>query len=185
MSRCAFASLPSPLYRFLRISAIFLFFAGLALAQVQPGTPNWSAIETHAVDSINLSNLVVSLNIPVRSKAGAIPFNFGFINGSSYVANNAGALAAGYSTNPLAPAANGMLMTSTTFATYGYLLRVPATDCGGSTGYAYKTDRLVCGLCRRNTAPAASLRIFYIGTTLVALLTPPLLTQRQTVQEST
>jgi YD repeat-containing protein len=76
MSHRAFASLHSALYRFLCVSVTFLSFAGLAHGQVQPGFPSFVPMECHEVDCVNLSNGNITLNVPVLSKAGAIPFNF-------------------------------------------------------------------------------------------------------------
>jgi hypothetical protein len=36
----------------------------------------FSTIETHEYDSINLATLGIQLNVPVRSKAGHVPFSF-------------------------------------------------------------------------------------------------------------
>ncbi len=50
-----------------------------AFAQVQPTPgviPPFSTIETHEYDSVNLATLGIQLNVPVRSKAGHIPFSF-------------------------------------------------------------------------------------------------------------
>jgi YD repeat-containing protein len=67
----------------MRVSAL-PFFTGFillisspALAQDQPtaGTiPGFSKVEAHEYDSINLATLGIKLNVPVRSKAGHIPF---------------------------------------------------------------------------------------------------------------
>jgi len=50
-------------------------FATLTHAQVV-GTPPLSSIDGGQYDTINLSNLMVLVHIPVRNKAGAIPFNY-------------------------------------------------------------------------------------------------------------
>ncbi len=57
----------------------FLCFAGLAEGQFNPGTPSWGAYDSQAVDTINLQNLNVLLNVPVMSKSGAFPFNYGMV----------------------------------------------------------------------------------------------------------
>ena len=48
----------------------FLSLGGLAHAQVQPGYPPLSSYERHSVDTINLENLNVLLNAPLRSSPG-------------------------------------------------------------------------------------------------------------------
>jgi RHS repeat-associated protein len=74
-----------PMKRVFQIFALAMLIcvAGLALAQVSPGTPSFSAYDSHTVDTINLQNLNIMLNIPVMSKSGAFPFKYG-INGNSY-----------------------------------------------------------------------------------------------------
>jgi hypothetical protein len=52
----------------------FLSLGELAHSQVSPGYPPLSAYDTHSTDTINLENLNILLNAPVRSKAGAFPF---------------------------------------------------------------------------------------------------------------
>ncbi len=54
---------------------MFLSFAGLAGGQiVQPGYPSFSPQDCHGYECVDLLNNTVSLNVPVRSKAGALPF---------------------------------------------------------------------------------------------------------------
>ena len=49
---------------------------GNALAQVpQTGLPSWSAFDQHEVDTIDLSNLTVAVNISVMSKSGLFPIS--------------------------------------------------------------------------------------------------------------
>ena len=91
--------------------AVFLMlamFTGRALAQVQPGTPSWSAYDSHAVDTVNLANLVVSLHVPVMSKSGAFPFEFSFGAGNSYIYSSGTSLAPGYLVAPLADSVDGV-----------------------------------------------------------------------------
>jgi RHS repeat-associated protein len=60
------------------LSAILvLFAAGLASAQVNPGAPSWTPFDRHSIDTVNLQNLNISLNIPVWSKPGAFPLSVG------------------------------------------------------------------------------------------------------------
>ena len=67
------------------VFAVFLYFAGLAAAQVNPGTPAFSGYDGGQYDTINLQNLNVSLNVPLMSKSGAFPFNFAMTGGGSFV----------------------------------------------------------------------------------------------------
>jgi hypothetical protein len=69
---------------------LFLFSAGLAVGQVAPGFPSFAPQDCHGVDCVDLLNNNVSLNIPVMSKAGAIPFNLS-LNGSYYISRNSSA----------------------------------------------------------------------------------------------
>ena len=93
---------------FLALTVSFCF-AALAAGQVAPGTPNWSAYDSGAYDTINLQNLNVSLNVPVMSKSGAFPFQFAFSGANSYVYAVGGNLYAGILAVPLVAAANGSL----------------------------------------------------------------------------
>ncbi len=63
----------------------FLCLAGLAKAQVSPGTPSWSAYDQHQVDTVNLMSNTIMLNLPVMSKSGAFPFSAG-LQGNNYAA---------------------------------------------------------------------------------------------------
>src|SRR5271166_5971828 len=65
------------------VLATLLSVAGLALGQPNLGMPSFSAFDAHEVDTVNLQNLNVTLNTPVYSKAGAIPFNYGMFGNYS------------------------------------------------------------------------------------------------------
>jgi len=60
-------------YCLLSVSALL---STLAYGQVSGGTPAFSAYDSHEVDTINLLNNNIILNVPVRSKAGVIPFSY-------------------------------------------------------------------------------------------------------------
>src|SRR5580700_1746109 len=70
------------LCRALGAIAVLLTLAAFGVAQTTEGTPNWTAYDAHQVDTIDLSNLNIAINIPVMSKRGAIPFSFGFTTNS-------------------------------------------------------------------------------------------------------
>jgi hypothetical protein len=70
------------------------FLSGLAQAQVQPGTPSWSAYDAHAVDTINLQNLNIVLNVPVRRKSGVFSFDYE-MQGNYYIARRSPQTATG------------------------------------------------------------------------------------------
>ncbi|MGB6476516.1 MAG: hypothetical protein WBF04_20890 [Candidatus Sulfotelmatobacter sp.] len=66
------------LHRFYRVLCLLSASCSvglLAKAQAPPatGTPSWSAFDKGEVDTINLSNLNINLNVPVMSKSGAVP----------------------------------------------------------------------------------------------------------------
>src|SRR5260370_24908707 len=67
--RKPFLLFPLPLF--------LLFIAGSAGGQVAPGAPSFSAYDSHEVDTVNLMNNNSTINIPVMSKAGTLPFSFG------------------------------------------------------------------------------------------------------------
>jgi hypothetical protein len=72
------------LFFFALVLAVVLSFVGLAGAQVAPGTPSFVPQDCHEVDCVDLMNNNIPLNVPIRSKAGAIPFNVS-LNGSYYI----------------------------------------------------------------------------------------------------
>ncbi len=61
-----------------------LSLAGLASGQINPGTPSFSAFDAHAVDTIDLQNLNISLNMPIWQKSGAFPLEFN-LSANSYI----------------------------------------------------------------------------------------------------
>lgn len=129
------------------ILAAFIFLSGSAGGQVNPGTPPFSSYDSHGVDTVNLQNLNVSLNIPVMSKPGAIPFSYG-LSGNLYVyldpttwvpsiqtglATEDGRAGVGYQHNPPTFCPDGM--TSTTMYTNWYVVLGDGTkhyDTSGS-----------------------------------------------------
>jgi len=56
---------------------------GLAPGQVNPGTPSFSAYDSHTFDTINLQNLNILLSVSMYGKSGAFPFQFS-LNSNSY-----------------------------------------------------------------------------------------------------
>ena len=54
----------------------------VASAQVAPGMPNFSAFDSHEVDTVNLMNNNIVLLVPVMSKSGAMGFNYALTGGS-------------------------------------------------------------------------------------------------------
>src|SRR5260370_13437417 len=73
-----------PFLSLLTTLSTFLCFAGLAAGQVTPGTPSFSAYDSHEVDTVNLMNNNILLTVPVMSKAGAFGFNYS-LSTSSYM----------------------------------------------------------------------------------------------------
>ena len=86
-----------------------LSFAGHAHAQVNSGTPSFSAYDSHQYDTINLQNLNVTLSMPVMSKSGAFPFSAALAGGNSYIYYNGTTLQPGILAVPLTPSINGIL----------------------------------------------------------------------------
>jgi hypothetical protein len=68
---------------------MFLCFGGLAEGQVIPGTPSFSAYDSHEVDTVNLMSNNILLNVPVMSKSGAFPLQYSITN-NFYMYNNYG-----------------------------------------------------------------------------------------------
>jgi hypothetical protein len=73
--------------RFLWCLSASLCFAGLSVGQVSPGYPSFSANDCHEVDCVNLQNGNITLRVPIVSKSGAFPFNYGLV-GNFYVYKN-------------------------------------------------------------------------------------------------
>jgi RHS repeat-associated protein len=115
-----------------------LLMAGLAGGQVNPGTPSWSAYDSHQVDTVNLQNLNVVLNVPVMSKSGAFPFRFAFQGAESYVENVGGAIVPGITVQGFQGGVNdvfGFISGSATFvnpSTSSIGQPCPAGDGSGS-----------------------------------------------------
>ncbi len=61
-----------------------MFWAILAVAQVNPGAQPFTAYDSHEADTINLQNLNIILNVPIFNKSGAFPFTYG-LQMDSYV----------------------------------------------------------------------------------------------------
>jgi hypothetical protein len=61
---------------------ILLLSASLALGQA---LAQFATIEPHQYDSLNLATLGIQLSIPVRNKAGHIPFQFSLTGASQIV----------------------------------------------------------------------------------------------------
>ncbi len=57
------------------LAAVLLLFVALAQGQVAPGTPSFVPTDNHGIDSVDLLNNNVMLNIPIYQKAGMPPLN--------------------------------------------------------------------------------------------------------------
>jgi RHS repeat-associated protein len=101
----------SSLAKFCLLCGISLvaFFVSSTAGQVAPGYPSFSAYDSHEVDTVNLANLNVVLNMPVMAKAGAFPFRFSLTGGDSYVYPGSSSLEPGVLAVPLVGSANGIL----------------------------------------------------------------------------
>lgn len=71
-----------------------LNLGSVVVGQVSSGTPSWSAYDPHQLDTVNLLNNNIVLNIPIRSKSGAFPFEYR-ATGNYYMANVSGTWASG------------------------------------------------------------------------------------------
>jgi len=93
--------------------------------------PQFSTVETHQYDSINLATLGIQMNVPVRAKAGHIPFSLS-LTGSSQVTV----------VNPGSPPPNGgFLSIPTLSAQESYLGRAvgfKSSQCPGQGGVLYQ-----------------------------------------------
>jgi RHS repeat-associated protein len=98
---------PSKLLCVLALS--LLCFARFAEGQVTPGLPSFVPQDCGQYDCVNLQNLNVSLSVPLYSKSGAFPLNFGLSGGASFMINKAGTMESGILSVPLADSVNGVL----------------------------------------------------------------------------
>lgn len=119
------------------VSAVVFSCLSLAMGQVAPGHPSFVPQDCGQYDCINLQNLNVSLNVPVYSKSGAFPLNFGLSGADSYFYNNAGAMTSGILTVPLADSVNGVLGYYSLQAVYTATASVTCPS-GDGTGAATK-----------------------------------------------
>lgn len=137
MSHGTLASLGSSLYRPLCLLVALLTFAGLANSQANPGMPAWSAYDRHVVDSVNLQNLTVIVNIPAMSKPGIFPISasltgsFGlWASGSNTFPPEEALWNWPYGLNTAVSNALGYGSTPAGFTTISYLVPCPG---GGTT----------------------------------------------------
>jgi len=72
------------------LAASLLFFSSLAAMSQTGGAPTTSVYDTHAIDSVNLQNLNVMLNVQVLSKSGAMPFSLSLSASSGCVVYGSG-----------------------------------------------------------------------------------------------
>jgi RHS repeat-associated protein len=91
------------------VLAALLCFGGLATGQVNPGTPSFSAYDSHEVDRINLQNLNILVATPVMSKSGAFPFSYR-LAGNSYMSDTSSGLLPGLAHGGLIGSADGMII---------------------------------------------------------------------------
>jgi hypothetical protein len=104
--------LSSPSVRRL-VFILILFSAGLARTQVAPGLPNFSAYDSHEVDTVDLMNNAVLIATPIRSKSGAFPVNFS-MSGNYFVfsTNAIWQTASTQNNTELISAANGFMSSN-------------------------------------------------------------------------
>jgi RHS repeat-associated protein len=114
-------------------------------AQVAPGSPSFIPQDCGQYDCVNIQNGNVSLNVPLYSKSGAFPLNFGLSGGASFMENVSGTMTSGILSVPLADSVNGVLGYYTMQAQF--TVSTPGTSCpvsGGSGSYvAYTGWQLV------------------------------------------
>jgi RHS repeat-associated protein len=123
-------------------STMLLCVAGLAAGQVTPGTPSFTAYDSHEVDTVNLMNNNILLTVPVMSKAGAFGFNhslstssYMFVQGSpSTWSANMGIPPLGTSGSPFYGSVNGLIGPGGSIWSVFYTT-LTETTCNGSAQY--------------------------------------------------
>jgi hypothetical protein len=83
-----------------QVALSILLLCCASLAQVAPGSPNFTASDSHTYDSVDLLNNNVVLGVPGMHKAGALPFDF------TIFANSAMTVSRGIWSPPMALGAN-------------------------------------------------------------------------------
>lgn len=114
-------------------AAIFacLMAVSAAQGQVNPGYPSWSAYDSHEIDTVNLQDLNVVLNIPVFSKSGAFPLNVN-LEGSHYFVNQGGEW---FLLGALSAYGNSILGSGNVWASYSITSSSTCPGGGGTTLY--------------------------------------------------
>jgi RHS repeat-associated protein len=125
----------SPMRTTLLLLQLVVLSISTLTAQVAPGVPNFSAFDSHELDTVDLMNNNVLISIPIMSKSGAFPVNFGMF-GNYYV----------FSTNAVWQTASTQVNTQLISATNGFISSngltantpVPGVPCpGGGTTTKY------------------------------------------------
>jgi len=113
---------------------ILLLISSVALGQA---IPQFSTIETHEYDTINLATLGIQLNVPIRTKAGHIPFSF-HLTGTSQITVTHNTQASFFAASPALIGSESHL-----FQTLGNTSNTPCTNPNGNkmSGF-YATDAL-------------------------------------------
>ena len=144
--------------------ALMLLALGSLFGQ-QPGAiPQFSTVETHEYDTINLGTLGIQLNVPIRSKAGHIPYSYrlngasqislfigngsdpGFIpspwliGGEAHVPQTFSITSSGACPNNGGVYWNGFAVTDALGNSHSFTFQVGSTGCGGPVGGAYALD---------------------------------------------
>lgn len=143
------------------LAALTLLASSVALGQA---IPQFSTVEPHQYDTINLATLGIQLNVPVRSKAGHIPFSLSLTGTSqvvyytrggflalptlfaqeSHLAQKMGWTTTTNCTNPPGVRYSGFYFTDSSGNTHPFTVQVGYADglstCGPSTDSGYATD---------------------------------------------
>jgi hypothetical protein len=142
---------------------IFPSFVGLIQAQVDTGTPSFSAYESHQVDTINLQNLAVSLSVPVMSKSGAFPFSFSFSGAPSSVYTIVTSVYPGIGQQPFAGLVNGILGYYGQISAYATVSAVTCPSSYGSgSAFEYSNWYILLADGTRHYLPTTD--VIYVGT---------------------
>jgi RHS repeat-associated protein len=144
---------------------VFIFSARVAIAQVNTGTPSFSAYDSGEYDTINLQNLSVSLHVPVMSKSGAFPFTFSLVGGGSYIYASGSVLVPGIEYSDLVGVVNGVLANPPTGVVAGSVITGVPCPSGHGSGTATMSSQISIVMPDRTQHPLPVNDTIYSGPT--------------------
>jgi hypothetical protein len=135
---------------------VVVALCAVAGAQAGLGVPEAVAVDPHAFDTVDLMNNNVLMHVPIRSKTGAIPFNFS-LDANFGVWTSAGVWTpdlalTGTGARDFTNSVNGLVSTAT-YATWGTVGN--GATCGGVVGTKYSNWYITTGDGAQHQLPSS------------------------------